>query len=587
MKQSVLIWVFVAMLAACGRTSVETVHTPSPQLSAIDSLMWQQPDSALTLLLAFAESPEADSLDGFNGHYFQLLVSELLYKNDYGQTNREDLLKAVAYFDTIDNAFLDARAHYINGVGFYEKDSVVEACTEYLKALEVMEEHYDEKELVGLKAQFMALTHTHLCGLFSDQYLHEQAIYFGKQSLLYYHQYNAELLHVAWILDELGLNYNMLNQSDSAFVYFGKALEVLPDTNNLTYRDIVAIQTYLRYLNEKDAENTLKRLSALCLNSESDHERYARYAIIGDVYYREKSYDSAWLFLDTVFCFSSNISLKKQAAELLSKLCELQEKDSELLLYASFLVPFANQEENQSMIKSQLTEYYNVFRQTSIERTHRQSINKNASRYATLLLLFSIVAIVLLFVYRKSKKREQNLEDRFTAERRAHRMQMAALSGRLKCSNQKVLDMTKLINQQSEHETVHQETGANSFEEEPICRLIMDRVSKGQFKAQMDCSMYKPYALDREQLLELRKVADRHFDNYTKRLKKQYPKLTDADLDYCNLYLLGLTTADLSALMQRAYNTVNERNKKLKGLFALSGSLVLFLRSFADNDATV
>ena len=70
-------------------------------LENIDSLMWQQPDSAFALLQEFAVSPEADSLDVFDGHYFQLLVSELLYKNDCQQTNRKDLLRAVAYFDSL------------------------------------------------------------------------------------------------------------------------------------------------------------------------------------------------------------------------------------------------------------------------------------------------------------------------------------------------------------------------------------------------------------------------------------------------------------------------------------------------------
>ena len=141
-------------------------------LEGIDSLMWRQPDSALTVMLEFARSAEADSLDEFNGHYCQVLISELLYKNDWGQSNREELLKAVGYFDSIvDGAdgrnadargkadargaslqrdvFLDARAHYINGVGFYEKGDVVNACAEYLKTLEVMEAHFEENELVG------------------------------------------------------------------------------------------------------------------------------------------------------------------------------------------------------------------------------------------------------------------------------------------------------------------------------------------------------------------------------------------------------------------------------------------------------
>ena len=55
-------------------------------LVEIDSLMWEQPDSAFAMLQEFASSAAADSLDEFNGHYCQLLISELLYKNYYRQT---------------------------------------------------------------------------------------------------------------------------------------------------------------------------------------------------------------------------------------------------------------------------------------------------------------------------------------------------------------------------------------------------------------------------------------------------------------------------------------------------------------------
>ena len=74
---------------------------PNPELSAIDSLMWRQPDSALAVLQQFAASSEADSLDKFNEHYCQLLISESLYKNYYDQSNREELLQAVVYFDSL------------------------------------------------------------------------------------------------------------------------------------------------------------------------------------------------------------------------------------------------------------------------------------------------------------------------------------------------------------------------------------------------------------------------------------------------------------------------------------------------------
>ena len=149
--------VLMVVLAGCGYSpdSPALTGTPSQRgtaswtLENIDSLMWRQPDSAFAMLQEFASSAAADSLDEFNGHYCQLLVSELLYKNDYAQSNRKDLLKAVGYFDSIDDGFLAARAHYINGVGYAEKDSVVEACGEYLKALEIVETCFPHCEEVA------------------------------------------------------------------------------------------------------------------------------------------------------------------------------------------------------------------------------------------------------------------------------------------------------------------------------------------------------------------------------------------------------------------------------------------------------
>ena len=115
-------------------------------LEGIDSLMWKEADSALKVMLEFAGSEAADGMDVFDGHYCQVLIAELLYKNDYGQSNRKEVVKAVHYFDSIVNvadgrnaeargkadargasvqrrdAFLAARAHYINGVGYYERD---------------------------------------------------------------------------------------------------------------------------------------------------------------------------------------------------------------------------------------------------------------------------------------------------------------------------------------------------------------------------------------------------------------------------------------------------------------------------------
>ena len=387
-----VIWLlFLAFVACTSRAKVaehgQSEEGTNPELSAIDSLMWRQPDSALAMLQQFAASPKADSLDELNGHYCQLLISELLYKNDYGQSNRPALQQTVRYFDSLclckgvarnisTIAFLDARAHYINGVGYYERDSVVEACKEYLKALEVMEGHFVEKELVEHKAHFVALAYTHLTDLFSDQYLHEQAIYFGKESLVYYNKYDAFKSHVAWVLNAIGSHYDMMNNYDSADYYYNEGLIILPDTNSLIFRDLATHLAFLNYHKDKTMKISLCQLHNLINQSQSKKESLSRYAIIGDIFYQEKQFDSAAFYMSKVFHNSQSVDSKKQAAEWLVEICKAQGKDSEAHEYADFLVPFANLNENNSHLKSQLAELCNEYGQSRQDRKNLRQQDK-------------------------------------------------------------------------------------------------------------------------------------------------------------------------------------------------------------------
>ena len=297
---------------------VEPVETPSQEISAIDSLIWQQPDSALSVMLEFAASPEVDSLNEFEGHYCQVLVAELLFKNDYKQSNRTEVLKAVGYFDSVVNlhgadargaslqrgaavrerdAFLAARAHYINGVGYYEHDSLIEACTEYLCALRIMESHFGEDELVGKKARFMALTYNRLGDLFSAQFMQEPAIYCYKQALAYNRIAPTSPYGSSNNLYRIGKQYGKLNEADSAAYYFDMALECLPDRNNMIYRDIVAYRALSEIAFHGDAITALDSLKSMTAQAENETERLNRYRTIGSVYFSFEQYDSAKFYL--------------------------------------------------------------------------------------------------------------------------------------------------------------------------------------------------------------------------------------------------------------------------------------------------
>ena len=522
-------------------------------------------------------------------HYANLLLAELLYKNDYEQTNRAELQAAVAYYDSVSDPFLAARAHYINGVGYYERDSVVPACEEYLKAVEIMEEHFTEKELVGQKAKFMALAYTHLCGLFSDQYLHEQAIYFGKQSLSYYYRYDAESWNVAWILNEIGSQYEMKKGLDSAMGYYQKGMAVLLDTNTIIFRDL---KTHIAFNSYKQGANPLPSLSTLydlLKQAESKREELSRRLIIGAIYFDEAQYDSAFLYLDKVYNGTSSIGSKKQAAEWLVEICDKTNRDLEAQQYAHYLVPFANFDEIQGHVKSQLTDLCVAHEQKRNEFFHQKASKEKIKKTGiviTLLLAILVICSILYHFFSKRKSRslrdqKEMAEKQLMEERQAHRIQQAALGGRLKQKNKALKDIkTSKENVLSIIIPEHQTKG--KYDDETICKhiIMICNDENNPIKSTVPVSAYADLALNDRQKSELKAAAVKHYGYLFEKLKIQYPELKEKDLFYCYLSLLGLNNTQIAVLLQNALNTIWDREQRLKRIFGKNDSVVVILNDF-------
>ena len=388
------------MAASCGKP-IETVHAPSPSLLSIDSLMWQQPDSALTVMMEFTASPEADSLDALNGHYCQLLISELLFKNNYAQSNRTELMAAMDYFDSLtavsnqnpNIVFLDARAHYMNGAGYYENDSLPEACAEYLRALRIMESRFSENELVGKKARFMSLTYNRLMDLFSFRLMQESAIYCGHQSLHYDEIEPPTVTNRGGVLYFIGKQYQKLNENDSAAYYYEMALEALPDGNNPYYRDIVAAWALLDFDMGHGAQNALDSLKSILTHAVDESERMSRYIAIGAIYKLEGQYDSAKYYLEPVF--ENDPRRAAAAAPYLHDLA-LNEGDSvKANQYAQFLVKEAADSGDKQARVSQLNDMFQSYLQEKQEAT---SLRERKKAIMTTLLILLALAVVLAIV---------------------------------------------------------------------------------------------------------------------------------------------------------------------------------------------
>ena len=669
-----------ALLCACQRHDTDLVETrratslpttiASPELSAIDSLMWRQPDSALACLIPYFDTCCRDAMIAspddatdfqkrrmqcvstaeFNRHYANLLLAELLYKNDYAQTNRPALLEAVVYFDSLtftlndtpspkrliagtdplsltrnDNlVFLDARAHYINGVGYYENESMVEACKEYLKALELMESHFQEKDLVGKKAKFMTYTYNRLGEMFEKQYMMDPALD------CYRHSYDYSIISpissysISNALYHIGKQYDKKGDKDSADYYYIQALVNIPDSTNLYYRDMVSTQALLSYQMTHQAEMSLERLKQMAVLAADDDERLTRYTVIGNIFFEEGMYDSALLYLEPVLENKRNRFLQIRVANYLRIIYDSLgngEKSNECM---SYLAHHNETGAENSVLVSQLSEMYKTYKSRKQEK--EATIKREAAVKKTIEIVAPIAAALALVIIvaakwrskkllkkqreeadrvlgeteqqhkeelrQKQTEAEKMLEDKekqhlqeMESERQTHKLQQAALSGRLKRSNEELRDISKQLEQTLSKNAQYESDTANdyaAFINDPICKHIVGIAHKQQFKSKMDYLIYKDDALSKEQLLDLRNAVQKHLPRFVSHIRRQYPKLTDNDMDCCYLVLLGLKEADISALMQRAYTTVCDRSRKISRIIGANDSLYHALRNMLD-----
>ena len=552
----------VAVLVGCktppdsstaARHSLSQGEGPTHEaLENIDSLMWRHADSAFAVMMEFAASPEADSLDVFEGHYCQVLIAELLYKNYYKQSNRKELVKAVRYFDSIvgmdgrnvdvrgkadtrgaslqRDAFLAARAHYINGVGYYERDSLIEACGEYLDALRMMEGHFAENELVDKKARFMSLTYNRLGELFSAQFMQEPAIACFKKAIAFNSMEPSSPTNHSSLLLLLGKQYHKLNQYDSAVCYFDEAMRVLPETNNLVYRDIVVQKALLDYNMGKDVDPSLDELKRIAAQATDEKERLNRYVTIGGIYHAEGQYDSAWAYLMPVYESTDDALERKVAAHRLLDICQRRGDSVKANLFAPALAEVAaSAYESQSCV-STLNELFQAHlqwqQQRTLEQERQQQERQRAKRdrwvWALALALIMMVAVAYFVARRGYLKRMEQQRQEADRMQEAIQRQLADAHDALKEKEWEAL-MTK-------------------------ARAIFND-KEGDFRHRIIATFETAYP------------------QFAERLNATYPDLTETERHLVVLNLLHFRAKEEAALLHLTENTVlkyrSQLNKKV------------------------
>lgn len=411
----------------------EKQYKISPELLHIDSLMWLQPDSATKELSRFWANYNIDSTDTFNKHYFNLLVSEIRYKNGIPQ-NRERLLKAVNYFDTTDS-WLSARAHYMNGVGFKAEDSVVEALYEYLHVLDIVDEHIPTPP----HPRFMMLIHYRLGDLFSDQYMQEPAIVCYENALRYNDYGETNPLTRSYLLQDIGFQYDKLQKYDTARYYYNEALRFLPDTTDVLYSKVLFYLAMLDCTSGSDFEHgivELKRLASQCSESNRDW----RYVNIGLIYQEAGPVDSALVYFQKAFDTGINDAMKSFVAEFIYEIYENQGDTLKMAEFAEYLIEKPSNERVSMARVSTLNAMFQDYLNRHQERLQNQNRKRAVISVSIVVAIILLIVLILIKIRsQKIQKLQQSLDDN-------KRLQFESLQKRAKLIfNEKKNESLRLI----------------------------------------------------------------------------------------------------------------------------------------------
>ena len=599
MKRKWLILFFSFLMASCTH-SVETRFIASPnnmvhqQLQAIDSLMWRQPDSALMLLVDFAASPQADSPSTFDGHYFQILLSELLYKNDCEQTNRTELLATTAYYDSLSGrhpfdaplAYLQARAHYMDGVGWYEQDSIVPACQAYLKALQVMENHFKDDKMDRNMIRFMGLINYRLSELFFFNEGYVSAIETGKKALNFFLKTN-ENKRIVNAQKRIGNCYSAIAQNDSALFYMNKARRLSKKEHLDSYQQILRESASLYYDIEMTDSAFMMARQTMNLSATRDDSLTSCY-VLGQLFFREQQYDSAIFYLKQSIN-RNHFSTQLSSAQLLKEAYEALGDMEQAAIYAQPYNEGLEKYLDKASDKTEIVNLYNAYRLQQQDSRHsawrRKSISRVMRGIGALLVLLVLLAIYFGRRGRRHAEKMQQENDTLREEKQKVEWEQSKMSGRMRRANEMLKEKDDIIDEKNRENSLlkmrleQQSADMPPFAEEPVCRQILDAVASENIKSTVDMKIYSAIALTRQQQEQLRMAVERHYGTFAESLKKTYPKLTNDDLNYCRLYLLGLNEVQIAALMQKSYPSVWERADKLKRIFGTDEKIGVFLQS--------
>ena len=577
--------------------SHQAQHTLLPQLEHAEAIMYTHPDSALHVLEQMQMPKTSDRL---NHATWCLFLAQAKYKNYVNQSSDSLINIAHTYFMEQDDPQRKALTLYLEGGINEELGDVEKAMSFYLKAADEVEKTTDYRlgHLISIRLGKI--------DIYRELYDYAKETF---ERAYTYAELSENENYIANSLLCIGRVYSAQQNYDEAIKYYKKALDITLSNKEDDFSGTIIVEMSSIYRRKGDNETALQyALQGLDLRGHDSSNIETDYLIIGIIYHSLEKTDSAYYYLNRATLSKSIYTKRSTYASLYSLSCdEKKYKDAVEYIeqYQIYTDSIRNRERTSALIEIQ--EKYN--KEKILNERNQLKIEKDRTLRTALLILISLLCIifVLIYVYQRKLVRKERTIQKNEEQLRLYLLKVHendALINRNKSRIQELsveleqsAEMQELLEEQkraieeieNQNEALRKE---NEQFQESICHYSSTLQERSKELAMLNVLTEENLRLqDRERFLsnqlikktkilndlkaspkylsaahwqDVTETVDWLYENYTKRLAKQLPSLTEADLQICCLIKLHLSVSEIAILLGISPNSVSRRKHRLK-----------------------
>lgn len=526
-----------------------------------EEIMPQHPDSALSLLLTLQK---VDHLSDKDRAMYYLLLTEAEDKT-YKQHESDSLIGFAAdYFDKTDDVRRKTKAWYYRGRIVNDLGDVLRAQDYYLKAL--------RDEAVITDYAFLGRLYNSIGMLYTYQDVYEKAIPYQKKAL-YCFEILQDTIGQSYVLRDIGRNFTVLNNSDSAIFYYEKALLVGDKISKPSiYKELGNL--YIDKANYAKVRECLQNaLSFPLKKSVLDPINL----VYGNLYLKTNKIDSAYYYLNS--CIASQ-RLQTRAAAYYA-LVQLEKERKHWEEFAKNYVHYEVLRDSINKIKQtesirkmeRLYDYHQAEAKLLQAKLSLEQM-KLKNLYTWLLalgclLIATVVVVVSKMQLKKKKTRLLEHKERLVALKKKREEDQA----RIVENEKKIIDLEKQLQESSAAYSKNEKEliALRKLQLEAENRSLEYVKTESQLLIDKFCvsDVYYRFHIKeewrprQEDWIELYRALDETYDNFTHRLMGVAPKLTTTELRVSCLIKADVPPVTIAMLIVTSPTNVSMIRKRL------------------------